>query len=54
VMRQLFKPFFTTKPKGSGLGLTISRQIIEDHHGELRIESEPGKGTECVISLPAA
>jgi PAS domain S-box-containing protein len=54
VMRELFKPFFTTKAKGTGLGLTISRQIIEAHQGELKLTSEPGQGTECVVSLPAA
>jgi histidine kinase len=52
VKRQLFKPFFTTKAKGTGLGLSISQQIIERHHGHLRIESEPGLGTECIIDLP--
>ena len=54
VMRELFTPFFTTKPKGTGLGLAISRQIIQEHHGSLRVESEPGQGAECIIDLPVA
>jgi signal transduction histidine kinase len=56
VRQRLFEPFFTTKPrgKGTGLGLSISRSIIEEHKGELRVESELGKGATFVIRLPAA
>jgi signal transduction histidine kinase len=48
-------PFFTTKDaeEGSGLGLSIARRIIEEHHGTLEIESEPGKGTMIRLRLPA-
>jgi signal transduction histidine kinase len=51
----IFEPFFTTKPIGSGqgLGLATSYQIIvEDHHGDLQIHSEPGQGTTVIIQLP--
>ncbi len=51
---KIFEPFFTTRPKGTGLGLAITRQIIELHHGEIRIDSEPGKGTAVRVWLPAA
>jgi signal transduction histidine kinase len=50
---QIFDPFFTTKPRGSGtgLGLTVSRRIIEQHHGKLWFESRPRSGTTFVIEL---
>lgn len=51
---KLFDPFFTTKPlgEGSGLGLSISHGIIEQHHGRIEVESEPGKGTVFTVYLP--
>jgi two-component system NtrC family sensor kinase len=54
VKQQIFDPFFTTKPVGSGtgLGLTISYQIIEKHGGQLRCNSEMGQGTEFVVEIP--
>jgi signal transduction histidine kinase len=52
VMENLFDPFFTTKEDGLGLGLYISKQIINEHDGEMRVESEPGKGTAFSIWLP--
>ena len=54
VRDQMFLPFFTTKPKGegTGLGLTISRNIIRRHGGEIRGESEEGKGTVFHVTLP--
>lgn len=48
----LFDPFFTTKNKGLGMGLCIVQRIVRDHCGEIRITSEPGKGTRVVILLP--
>ena len=50
--KRLFEQFFTTKPQGTGLGLYISRQIIEQHGGTLRWESAPGAGTIFTASLP--
>ncbi|HEY9633392.1 MAG TPA: ATP-binding protein [Coleofasciculaceae cyanobacterium] len=51
---QIFDPFFTTKPpgKGTGLGLTISYQIITQHQGTIDVNSLPGQGTEVTILLP--
>jgi signal transduction histidine kinase len=49
----LFVPFFTTKPGGSGIGLVLSRQIAEAHGGSLSLRNGPlGKGCEAVIQLP--
>ncbi len=51
-VEKIFEPFFTTKKRGTGLGLAVCRKIIEDHTGELSVESEDGKGTKFTISLP--
>ncbi|MFA5038647.1 MAG: PAS domain S-box protein [Candidatus Omnitrophota bacterium] len=48
---RIFDPFFSTKAKGTGLGLTVCRQIVNFHGGRIEIESEPGKGTAVKISL---
>jgi signal transduction histidine kinase len=50
----LFDPFFTTKPSGTGLGLAVTKRIIEEHHGALTVESRPGQGTAFTIVLPVA
>jgi len=52
---KIFQPFFTTKPtgQGTGLGLSLSYDIIKAHGGEIRVETTEGGGTEFVIELPA-
>lgn len=54
VVRDIFKPFFTTKDvgKGSGLGLYVSYEIIKKHNGDIRVSSEIAKGTTVTIELP--
>jgi PAS domain S-box-containing protein len=55
VARQnLFKPFFSTKPSGTGLGLPLTQQVITEHGGRIRCESDPGRGTSFLIELPGA
>ncbi len=49
----IFEPFYTTRKRGSGLGLSISYKIVEAHNGEISAVSKPGKGTTFVIRLPA-
>lgn len=52
-MGRLFELFFTTKPSGTGLGLPITRRIIQEHRGDISVESQAGKGTAFQILLPA-
>jgi two-component system sensor histidine kinase PilS (NtrC family) len=49
---KVFEPFYTTKENGTGLGLAIVNRIVENHMGKIRIESKPGKGTDCIVLLP--
>jgi signal transduction histidine kinase len=51
---QVFTPFFTTKSRGSGLGLPTCRRLVEAHHGTIDVDCPPGGGTTVTISLPAA
>lgn len=53
LLSQIFEPFFSTKPKGTGLGLPIIYRILENHHGKIEVYSKPGEGTEFVITLNA-
>ncbi|MBR2648734.1 MAG: hypothetical protein IKD55_07825 [Sediminibacterium sp.] len=54
IKEKIFQPFFTTKPTGSGtgLGLSLSYDIVKAHGGEIKLESEGGKGSEFIIQLP--
>jgi two-component system NtrC family sensor kinase len=54
VLDKIFQPFFTTKPtgQGTGLGLSMSYDIVKAHNAELRVETEEGKGSEFIIELP--
>jgi two-component system sensor histidine kinase AtoS len=50
--KNIFNPFFTTKDKGAGLGLALTRKIIEDHRGTIEVLSEKGMGTTFTLNLP--
>jgi two-component system sensor histidine kinase HydH len=52
MVSKIFNPFYTTKKKGTGLGLAVCRKIIEDHGGEISVRSEEGEGTEVTFILP--
>jgi signal transduction histidine kinase len=49
---KVFEAFFSTRPGGTGLGLPTARKIIEAHGGQIRVQSEPGRGTQFTIKLP--
>ena len=55
VLDKIFQPFFTTKPtgQGTGLGLSLSYDIVKAHGGELKVETAEGAGSEFIIQLPA-
>jgi signal transduction histidine kinase len=54
VLDKIFQPFFTTKPtgQGTGLGLSLSYDIVKAHGGELKVETKEGEGSVFVITLP--
>jgi signal transduction histidine kinase/CheY-like chemotaxis protein len=54
MLDRIFDPFTTTKNTGSGLGLFVSYGIIEGHHGSIKVDSTPNKGTTFTVSLPVA
>ena len=53
ILAKIFTPFFTTKSRGTGLGLPTARRLIEAHHGTITIDCPPGGGTTVSIKLPA-
>ena len=54
ILEKIFQPFFTTKPsgQGTGLGLSLSYDIVKAHGGELKMETKEGEGSEFIIILP--
>jgi signal transduction histidine kinase len=52
VIDKIFSPFFTTKDKGTGLGLALSKKVVDAHGGTMEVDSEPGAGTEFVLAFP--
>jgi two-component system, NtrC family, sensor histidine kinase HydH len=52
VLEKIFHPFYTTKHKGTGLGLAVINKIISDHHGTISVDSVPGSGSTFTVSLP--
>ena len=56
VLDKIFQPFFTTKPtgQGTGLGLSLSYDIVKAHSGELNVKTKEGEGTEFTIQIPIA
>jgi signal transduction histidine kinase len=53
-LERIFEPFYSTKARGSGLGLGISRRIVRDHSGDIEVTSDPGQGATFILSFPCA
>ena len=51
---RIFEPFFSTKPKGTGLGLAVTYGIVQNHKGDIKVSSNPEKGTCFTITIPFA
>ena len=51
-LHHVFETFFTTKKNGTGLGLAICRRVVEEHHGAIEVQSEAGRGSVFIITLP--
>jgi len=51
-LQNIFQPFFTTRHRGSGLGLPIVRKIVEAHDGTIVVENQPGKGCTVIVTVP--
>jgi two-component system NtrC family sensor kinase len=51
-LERLFEPFFTTKPHGLGLGLAICYEIVQQHGGQITVDSQPGQGATFTVELP--
>jgi signal transduction histidine kinase len=52
ILKDIFTPFVSTKRRGTGLGLSVSRRIVEDHGGWIEAESPPGQGATFRVFLP--
>ena len=53
-LAKIFDPFYTTKPAGTGLGLSVSYGIVQEHEGAMEVQSQPGHGTTFTLSFPGA
>jgi signal transduction histidine kinase len=52
LLHRVFEPFFTTKAQGTGLGLAVVKRILEEHRGEIAVESTSGRGTTFILRFP--
>ena len=54
ILERIFTPFYSTRPSGTGLGLSLAQKIMNAHSGSLSVESEPGRGTQFSVRIPLA